>query len=263
MTVAGRRPGARARWMAAALAAMLAGCGTAPADGVLVFAAASLRTALDDMQPDLSRLAGVEVRVSYAGSPTLARQIESGAPADVFIPADAEWMDYLEARGAVQSASRVNVAGNGLVLVAPAAHAPTLAIAHGFPLAAALGDGRLAMADPDVPAGRYGRAALMTMGVWDDVADRIAPGENVRAALLLVARGEAPLGVVYRTDAHAERRVAVVDTFPAGSHPPIVYPAALTATAAPAAARVLEALRSSEAAAAFSRHGFAPAPSGP
>lgn len=246
------------RWMAAGLATMLAACATPPPDGVLIFAAASLQTALEQLRPDLARAAGTDVRASYAGSSTLARQIESGAPADVFISADIAWMDYLEARGAIRAGTRVNLLGNRLVLIAPAARRPALTIAPGFPLAAALGDSRLAVADPDVPAGRYARSALTSLGVWDSVANRLAPAENVRAALLLVARGEAPLGIVYRTDALAVPDVAVVDTFPAASHPPIVYPAAATATAVDAAARVLAALRAPAAAGVFARHGFTP-----
>ena len=224
--------------------------GRVPA-GVLIFAAASLQTALDELTPALSREAGVEVTASYAASSALARQIESGAPAGIFISADQDWMHYVAERKLIQPASRVNLLGNTLVLVAPAAHPVTLKIGPGFPLARSIGDGRLALADPTaVPAGRYAKAALTSLGVWDAVASKVAPAQDVRAALLLVSRGEAPLGVVYRTD-------AIVDTFPAGTHPAIVYPAALTTNALPEAARVLAALRGTVAKAVFVRRGFA------
>lgn len=243
----------------------LVACGTPPpppADSsdssVLVFAAASLQTVLDDMALRIRSMAGVAVQMSYASSSALARQIESGAPADLFISADLEWMDYLDDRNAIRAGTRVNLLGNDLVLIAPAARSVTLTIAPGFPLAEALGADRLAIAEPDsVPAGRYARAALTTLGVWESVAEKLAPAENVRAALLLVSRGETPLGIVYRTDAIADTGVVIVGTFPADSHPPIVYPAALTAMASDDAARVLEFLRSDAAGPVFTRHGFA------
>lgn len=240
------------------LLAAFAACAprTPPDAGVLIFAAASLQTALEDLSPQIARATGTTVRTSYAASSALARQIESGAPADIFMSADLEWMDYLQQRGEIQPPTRVNLLGNALVLVAPSSRASTLTIAPGFPLATALGDGRLAIADPDVPAGRYARAALTSLGVWNTVSERIAPAENVRAALLLVSRGEAPFGIVYRTDAVIDRGVSMVGTFPPSSHPPIVYPAALTTSAVPLAARVLEFLRSESAAAVFTRHGF-------
>jgi molybdate transport system substrate-binding protein len=224
---------------------------------VLVFAAASLKDALDQVVPILEREARAGVRVSYAGSPALARQIEAGAPADLFISADRDWMDYLAARDLVQPATEVVLLGNRLVLVAPAERPIALRIAPGFALRQALGTGRLAVADPaSVPAGRYARAALEKLGVWEAVADRLAPAENVRVALLFVARGEAPLGIVYATDARVEPRVTVVDTFPAGTHPTIVYPAALTRVARSGASRVLAALRGPAARAVFERQGF-------
>lgn len=236
-------------------------CGRQPAaepppDDVLIFAAASLQTALEDMKPQLASVAGGPVDVSYAASSALARQIEAGAPADLFISADLEWMDYLQERNAIRRESRVNLLGNSLVLVAPVGDVPALSIAPGFRLAEALGVGRLAIADPAVPAGRYGRAALTSLGVWDSVADRLAPAENVRAALLLVSRREAPLGVVYRTDAAADPAVAIVDTFPPTSHPPIVYPAALLPAADARANVIFDFLRSEPASAVFARHGF-------
>jgi molybdate transport system substrate-binding protein len=226
---------------------------------VLVFAAASLKTALDTLAPVMERAVGVRMRTSFAATSALARQIEAGAPADVFVSADLDWMDYLAERRLVRSETRVNLLGNRLVLIAPRQRPVRLTIGPGFPLAAALGgDGRLAVADPrHVPAGRYAKAALESLGVWSSVASRLAPAENVRAALLFVARGESPLGIVYHTDALAEPDVVIVDTFPASSHPSIVYPAAITsATANPAAADVLAFLRSPTARAAFERLGF-------
>ncbi len=225
---------------------------------VLIFAAASLQTALDELTPAVARAIGMPVRTSYAASSALARQIEAGAPADVFISADIEWMDYVATRGLIRADSRVNLLGNRLVLVAPASRTgPATKIEQGFPLARTLGNERLAVADPvTVPAGKYARAALMSLGVWDSVAAKLAPAENVRAALLLVSRGETPLGIVYATDAAADRGVAVVGEFPASTHPPIVYPAALTSVSSPAAVQVLAFLRGTVAAATFTRQGF-------
>ena len=225
--------------------------------GVLVFAAASLQTVLDSVAPAIERSTGVRIRTSYAATSALARQIESGAPAELFISADLEWMDYLADRKLVRADTRVNLLGNQLVLIAPAGKSVSLRIAPGFPLAAALGQERLAVADPAaVPAGKYAQAALTTLGVWKDVEPKIAAAENVRVALLLVSRGETPLGIVYKTDAMVDRGVVVVDTFPATSHPRIVYPAALTNSASPEAARVLTFLRGAEAQSVFASHGF-------
>jgi molybdate transport system substrate-binding protein len=230
---------------------------TQAGDDVLVFAAASLQTALDDLAAPVQKATGVRMRMSYAASSALARQIESGAPAGVFISADLDWMNYLADRKLVRAESRVNLLGNQLVLVATKGHAVSLTIGPGFGLAQALGRERLALADPAaVPAGKYAREALTTLGVWDGVAKKIAATENVRAALLLVSRGEAPLGIVYRTDAMADPGVVVVDTFPASSHAPIVYPAALTTTASAAAGRVLDYLKTPAARAVFGKHGF-------
>ena len=227
------------------------------ADDVLVFAAASLQTALDDLIAPVRNATGASVRVSYAASSALARQIENGAPAHLFISADVEWMDYLAGKQLVRSDSRVDLVGNRLVLIAPTAQPVTLKIAPGFGLAAALGRDRLALADPGVvPAGKYARAALTSLGVWNQVAGRIAPAENARAALLLVSRREAPLGIVYHTDALVEPGVRIVDTFPASTHPPIVYPAALTSAASPLAGKVLDYLQSSDARAVFAAQGF-------
>lgn len=225
---------------------------------VLVFAASSLQTALDALVEPAERATGVHMRLSYAASSALARQIESGAPAALFISADLDWMDYVSQRGLIQPASRVNLLGNRLVLIAPKTKPVALRIGPGFGLASALGSGeRLAVADPSaVPAGKYARAALTSLGAWDAVATRIAPAENVRAALLLVSRGETPLGIVYRTDALADPGVVIVDTFPETTHPAIVYPAALTSAANPAARRLLEFLESPAALMEFERQGF-------
>jgi molybdate transport system substrate-binding protein len=225
---------------------------------VLVFAAVSLKGALDDVGALVARRTGVAVTPSYAGTPLLARQIEAGAPADIFLAADDQWMDYLAERRLIVPATRVDVVGNRLVLIAPKDRVPALRIAPGFALAAALGaGGRLAVADPaNVPAGRYGKAALTTLGVWDRVAARLAPADNVRAALSFVARGEAPLGIVYASDVVADAGVRVVDTFPAHTHPPIRYPAALTVRASRDAAAVLAVIASREARAIFLKHGF-------
>jgi molybdate transport system substrate-binding protein len=228
-----------------------------PSADVLVFAAASLQTALDELSAPAQRATGARIRVSYAASSALARQIENGAPADLFISADLDWMDYLAERRLIRPDSRVNLVGNRLVLITPKARPVALEIVAGFPLAAALGKERLALADPAaVPAGKYARAALTSLGVWDSVAAKVAAAENVRAALLLVDRGEAPLGIVYRTDALADANVAIVDTFPESTHPAIVYPAALTAGASPAAAALLRFLQTEAASAAFGKQGF-------
>lgn len=203
---------------------------------VTVFAAASLGGVLDTIARDYTRVSGQPVRFSFGSSATLARQIAAGAPADVFISADSAWMDQLDEQQSIVPASRAVLVGNRLALIAPAARPMRLAIAPGFTLADALtrsggeSAGRLAIADPDsVPAGRYARAALTALGVWDTVSNRLVRGEDVRQALRFVARGEAPLGVVYVTDARAEPAVVLVDVFPAASHPAIVYPMALVA----------------------------------
>jgi molybdate transport system substrate-binding protein len=226
-----------------------------------VFAAASLSDALNDVIKTYQARTQDTVRASYAASAALARQIENGAPADVFISADLEWMDYLQKKSLVQPASRFDLVRNALVLIAPADSTIKLAITREFPLAAALGNGRLAVADPaSVPAGRYAKRALETLGVWPSIVNRVAAAGDVRAALLLVARGEAPLGIVYSTDAAVERRVKIVDTFPERTHPPIVYPAALTAASkSAAAARFLQVMREPAARGVFERYGFKPA----
>jgi len=232
----------------------------AEAGKVTVFAAASLKNALDDIGRAYKAAKGTQIVASYAASSALAKQIEQDAPADVFISADLDWMDYLDKRHFIKTDSRENLLGNRIVLIAPVdgGMAGELTLAPGAPLAAALAEGRLAMGDvAAVPAGKYGKAALEKLGLWDSVKDHIAQAESVRAALALVARGEAPLGIVYATDAAAEPSVKIVGTFPETSHPPIIYPAALIADSkneeAPA---FLAYLRSPEAVAAFRKQGF-------
>jgi molybdate transport system substrate-binding protein len=228
-----------------------------PQQSVRVFAAASMKNALDAASAAWTEKSGVATSISYAGSSALARQIEAGAPADLFISADLDWMDYLAAQGLIDAASRTDLVGNRIVLVG-ARGAPTVDIRPGFDLAALVGDGKLAMAAPDsVPAGRYGKAALETLGVWSSVSAKVAGAENVRAALQYVARGEAPYGIVYRTDAAADPNVAIVGIFPEASHPPIVYPVALLRDAGnPAAANYLAFLKSAEARRFFEAEGF-------
>jgi len=232
---------------------------TASAADVRVFAAASLKEALDEQVQQFEARTGNKVVVSYGASNALARQIDAGAPADLFLSADLEWMDYLDHRHRLAPGTRAVLLRNTLVLIAPTTSSVTLAIAPGVALAAALGDGKLAMANPDsVPAGKYGKAALETLGVWPSVERQVARADNVRAALVLVARREAPLGIVYRTDALAEPGVRIVGTFPAATHPPVVYPAAVIAGSAtsPAAAALLDALRSPSARSVWEKHGF-------
>lgn len=225
---------------------------------VTVYAAVSMKEGLDDLTRRFEKQGGGHVRVSYAASSALARQIESGAPADVFISADLQWMDYLDQRKFIQSASRVNLLSNRLVLIAPADSKSTLFIAAKFPLAAELGSNRLAMADPgSVPAGKYARAALEALGVWHQVAPKAVRAENVRAALALVARGEVPFGIVYSSDALAEPKVRVIGQFPVNVHPPIVYPAALlTSSRSKAAEALLRFLRSVDARLVWRKYGF-------
>jgi molybdate transport system substrate-binding protein len=233
--------------------------GHAQSKDIIVFAAASLKDALNAVAEGFRRNTGKRVTASYAASSTLAKGIATGAPADVFISADLEWMDYLEQRKLIKPWSRSDLLGNKLVLIAPSIDRRVrLAIEPGFPLATALGDGKLAMADPaSVPAGMYAKAALQKIGVWPAVAQRILPAENVRAALLLVARSEAPLGIVYATDAAIDPGVRVIGTLPRETHPPIIYPVALTATSEnPDGAALLIYLRCAQARAQFQKAGF-------
>jgi molybdate transport system substrate-binding protein len=228
---------------------------------ITVFAAASLTDVLEEIGAAFTRETGVPVRFSFAASSALARQIESGAPADVFVSADLEWMDHLESRSLIDRASRRNVASNALVLIAPAESRIELEIRPGFDIATALGGGRLAIAEPaSVPAGRYARAALTKLGVWNEVESRLVPAESVRAALAYVSRGEVPLGIVYRTDALVDRGVRVVATFPSDTHPAIVYPAGAVSGRGQGAGFVTY-LGAEQARALFDKHGFT-APAG-
>jgi molybdate transport system substrate-binding protein len=224
----------------------------------VVLAAASLQESLNAVALAWAAKGHARPVISFAASSALARQIEAGAPADLFLSADEEWMDYLAAKKRIIPASRVSFLHNQLVLIAPAASKLRLTVASRFPLARALGSARLAIADPaGVPAGRYGKAALEHLGVWRSVSDRLAPAENVRAALALVERGEAPLGIVYATDARASAKVRVVGAFPPHSHPPIRYPIArLRTSASPEAEPFLRFLLSREGKAIFARYGF-------
>jgi len=213
-----------------------------------VFGAASLKDALDDANVRYQRVTGRQAVASYGGSDTMARQIENGAPADIFISADIDWMDYLARQSRIKPETRLNFLGNKLVLIASAGNAPALAIGPNFPLAQALGNGRLAIANPaSVPAGRYGKAALEALGVWTSVEDRLAPAPDVRAALELVRRRKALLGIVYQTDAVADQGVDMVGTFPASSYPPITYPLAVTAASTNPAAKSYIAFLQSDA----------------
>jgi molybdate transport system substrate-binding protein len=225
---------------------------------LVIFAAASLKDALDEANAAFQRDKGQETTTSYAASSTLAKQIEAAAPADILISADLDWMDYLAKKNLIRPDTRVNLLGNQLVLIAPANSTAKLDIAPSFPFAQVLGSGRLAIADPSaVPAGKYGKAALEALGVWSSVADRLAPAENVRATLLLVSRGEAPLGIVYRTDAASDRAVKIVAAFPADTHPPIIYPIAVVSSSTnPGAAGYAAYLKSPAARPIFEKQGF-------
>jgi len=225
---------------------------------LIIFAAASLKDALDEVNVAYQHENSQETATSYAASSTLAKQIEAAAPADVFISADLDWMDYLAKRNLIKPETRANLLGNRLVLIAPVNSPLNLAIGPNFSLAQALGNGRLAIADPNgVPAGRYGKAALESLGVWSTIADRLAPAENVRAALALVARGETPLGIVYQTDAASDKAVKIVGIFPQDTHPPIIYPIAVVVSSTnPAALGYLAYLKSRAARPTFEKHGF-------
>jgi molybdate transport system substrate-binding protein len=225
---------------------------------ITVLAAASLSNVLQEVGMRYQAATGKKVVFSFAGSMILAKQIEASAGADIFISADTQSMDYLDAKNLIAKPTRVNLLANSLVLIAPRDSRIALRIAPGFKLTEALKGGRLAIADVDtVPAGRYGKAALMALGVWDGIKDHLAQGEDVRATLAYVARGEAPLGIVYATDARIEPRVRRVAIFPQNTHDAIVYPAALTRDAKPDAAAFLAYLSGSDARAVFQRAGFA------
>lgn len=247
--------GALAAFAAAAVAVAPA---PARADDTVVFAAASLKNALDAIAADFAAGGQGTIKASYAASSALAKQIDQGAPADIFISADVPWMDDVAKHDLLEPGTRVDLLGNSLVLVAPASYAGTVTIAKGFDLVGLLGGGRLAMADvAAVPAGKYGKASLEALGVWDGVKDHLAQADNVRSALALVSRGEAPFGIVYATDAVADKGVKVVATFPADSHPPIIYPAAIVKGAKGGATKAFFAyLRSEAAAKRFTEQGF-------
>ncbi|MGA7324367.1 MAG: molybdate ABC transporter substrate-binding protein [Rhodomicrobium sp.] len=224
---------------------------------IVVFAAASLKNALDNVAQAWRKETGQTVAISYAASSTLAKQIEEGAPAQIFISADTGWMNYVASKGLIDPKSLKDLLGNRLVLIAPKASTAAIDLKPGANLTEALGDGRLAMANVDaVPAGKYGKAALEKLGIWPSVASKIAQAENVRAALLLVSRGEAPLGVVYQTDAVSDPNVRIVASFPAGSHPPIIYPIALTVKANAVAGAFLHFIESAKSAPMFEAQGF-------
>lgn len=259
----------RRKWLgraAATAAAMLAWTALrtpataqkAQGNDLIIFAAASLKNALDAANAQWQKETGQAAKISYAASSALAKQIEQGAPAQVFISADPDWMDYLAKKDLIKTDTRANFLGNRIVLVAPKDKAKPVEIKTGFDLAKVLGDGRLAMANVDaVPAGKYGKAALEKLGVWGNVSGKMAQAENVRAALLLVSRGEAPAGIVYQTDAASDPNVAIIGTFPAGTHPPIIYPIGLTASAShPDAAAFLAFLKSAKAKPSFEAQGF-------
>lgn len=239
-----------------ALLALLAA--PARAEDVVVFAASSLKTALDQIAADFTAATGHRVAVSYAGSSQLARQILLGAPADVVLSANTAWMDELDTAGRLAAGTRDDLLGNRLVLIAHDPGAEDVDLGDPEALSARLGTGRLAMALVEaVPAGIYGRAALSNLELWEGVAPRVAQTDNARAALALVANGAAPFGVVYRSDAVAEPRVRVVATFPESSHPPIVYPVAAVAGRARAVTRaLLDHLRTPISRAVFEAQGF-------
>jgi len=245
--------------LVAASLGILFGTGDLPARAPLrVFGAASLKDALDDANVRYQRVTGRQAIASYGGSDAMAKRIENGAPADIFISADTDWMDYLAKRSLIKPETRLNFLGNKLVLIASAGSAD-VAIGPNFPLAQALGNGRLAIANPaSVPAGKYGKAALEALGVWTSVEGRLAPAPDVRATLKLVSHREAPLGIVYQTDAVTDQGVDIVGTFPAPSHPPIVYPLAVTAASTnPTAKSYIAFLQSDAVKPALGLQGFA------
>jgi molybdate transport system substrate-binding protein len=243
-----------------ALAALLPlSVAAAEAEDITVFAAASLKNALDEVAAAYKAETGKTVLISYAGSNALAKQIEEGAPADIFFSADLAWMDYVEERDLIRNDTRQTLLGNEIVLIAPAESSATITLGPRADVAALLGaDGRLAMANIDsVPAGKYGKAALETLGIWPSVAERVVQAENVRAALAFVATGEAPLGIVYQTDANSEAKVKSIAAFPADSHTPIVYPVAITASSTnPDVEAFFDFMRSDKAKPAYEKQGF-------
>ena len=225
---------------------------------ITIFAAASMKNALDDINTAFTARTGVKVAASYAASSALARQMEQGAPADVFASADLEWMDYATQKDTINVSTRLNLLGNKLVLIAPKdSTVANVTIAQGFDLAKLAGDGRVATGDvQSVPVGKYAKSALEKLGSWNAASSKFAMADNVRAALTLVARNEATLGIVYETDAKVEPGVKIVAAFPADSHPAIIYPVAATKTAKPEAASYVDFLKSSAAKAIFEKYGF-------
>jgi molybdate transport system substrate-binding protein len=223
-----------------------------------VFAAASMKNALDDIDAAFTAKTGVKVNASYAASSQLAKQIEQGAPADIFVSADTDWMDYAIGKKTINESTRVNLLGNSIVLIAPKdSKIDNVTISQGFDLAKLAGDGKIATGDvKSVPVGKYAKAALEKLGAWSAAEPKFAMAESVRAALTLVARGEAALGIVYSTDAKVEPGVKIIGTFPADSHPPIIYPVAATSTAKPEANAYLDYLRSSAAKTVLEKYGF-------
>jgi molybdate transport system substrate-binding protein len=248
------------RFFLSVLLALAIGATTAHSDDktITVFAAASLKNAFDDVDTAFTKQTGIKVVVSYEASSMLAKQIEQGAPADVFASADLQWMDYAVQKKVIKDDTRVNLLGNKLVLIAAKdAKIDNVTIGPGFDLAKLAGDGRVATGDVRaVPVGLYAKAALERLGAWAAVEPKMAMAENVRLALSLVARGEAPLGIVYETDAKVEPAVKVIGVFPDNSHDPIIYPVALTADAKPDAAQYLSFLRTQTAKSVFERYGF-------
>ena len=241
------------------LAAAFFWMGGVEAQEVTVFAAASLTTALNEVGEAFAATGKGRIRASYAASSALARQIERGAPAQVFLSADLEWMDYLAERKLVVASSRVNLLGNELVLVAPMdSPLGKVNIAPGISVAAMAGDGRIATGDPDhVPVGKYAKQAFLALGQWREVEPRLARMDSVRSALAMVERGEVPLGIVYATDAASAKKVKVLAVFPGALHAPVVYPAALVAgNETPAARAFLEFLSGAQAKGIFARYGF-------
>ena len=234
------------------------GAGVARAEDTVVFAAASTKDAMTDIANDFAAAGKGKVVLSFGASGDLAKQIENGAPAGIFISADTKWVDYLDKKNLLVAGSRKNLLGNHLVLVAPANSTLSIDLKPGAPLAQALGDGKLAMCDPEsVPAGRYGKAALTKLGIWDQVAPKVVIAKDVRAALALVELGEAPAGIVYTTDAMVSKKVRIAGTFPDDTHPKIVYPAALIAGHDTAEAKAFyDYLTGPEAAAVFQKYGF-------
>lgn len=232
--------------------------GVAQDKTITIFAAASMKNALDDISAAYTKQTGVKVVASYAASSALAKQLEQGAPADVFTSADLDWMDYASQKKVIKDDTRVNLLGNRLVLIAPAdSKLSNVAIGPGFDLAKLAGDGRITTGDVQaVPVGKYAKAALEKLGAWQAAAPKFAMAESVRAALAFVARGEAVLGIVYETDAKVEPKVKIVGTFPQDSYPPVIYPVALTATAKPEAAAYLAYLRTNAAKTVFEKYGF-------